>query len=124
VSLTWVPFIGFSCLALNRVKNIGRYLNKIKYLFYFFIPVLALTNILAAFLFGANLTNPINILLNFRLSNIYETINFYGFPLIGTESSVGTINSLNGVVVDNGYLMLLLQKGAIIGIIVLLAWYG
>lgn len=85
-------------------------------------PGLTLGCLCGTFLFGKNMMNPVNIMLNFRFSNIYQTMQVYGLHLIGNESSVGTLDSLNGVVVDNGYVMLFLQKGILIGSLIILFW--
>ncbi len=85
-------------------------------------PVFTLGCLFGTFLFGKNMMNPINILFNFRFSNMYQTMEVYGLHLIGNENSVGTLDSLNGVVVDNGYVMLFLQKGIIIGSLIILFW--
>lgn len=85
-------------------------------------PVFTIGCLMGTFLFGKNMMNPINILFNFRFSNMYRTMTLYGLHLIGNENSVGTLDSLNGVVVDNGYIMLFLQKGIVIGSLIILFW--
>lgn len=103
-------------------KCVILYKNTLKKMSILVFPIFCLFCFIGTYLFGMNLLNPVNIVFNFRFSNMYETIKYYGIHLIGNPSTVGTTESLNGVVVDNGYLMLFLQKGLVIGVVVISIW--
>lgn len=63
-----------------------------------------------------------NVFLNFRISNAYKVIQTYGFHFIKSNFVAGTDNGLNGTIIDNGYLMLFMQRGVLFGITVLALW--
>lgn len=125
-SRTMFLLIGLIAVAFLALKLLYKfeipYKSSLKKMSILVFPVFCFSCFIGTYKIGKDLLNPVNIVFNFRFSNMYETIKFYGIHLIGNPSTVGTTDSLNGVVVDNGYLMLFLQKGLVIGSIVISCW--
>jgi len=119
LTITVIGVVHLYLLLKGRTAISFLYNNKLIAIMF---PLLTIGCFIIALLFGREAYNTVNIMFNFRFSNIYKTIIFFGIHLIGNENNVGTQNSLNGVVVDNGYAMLFLQKGLIVGIIIIGAW--
>ena len=62
--------------------------------------------------------------MNFRFTFAHKVLNYYGIHMFGSGFLAGTINSEIGeyAVLDNGYLMLFVQRGIIFGSIIILLW--
>lgn len=63
-----------------------------------------------------------NVFLNFRISNAYNAIQQSGLYLLRTNFTTGTAYSIGGPIIDNGYLMLMVQRGLLFSVIILIWW--
>lgn len=87
---------------------------------YVFIILTAFS--LALILFYNKVPYAFNVFLNFRISNAYKVIRTYGLHLIKSNFVAGTDNGVYGTIIDNGYLMLFMQRGILFGSTVLAMW--
>ena len=63
-----------------------------------------------------------DIFFNFRLTNAFQAVKYYGFHLLGSGFDAGTFNGEMEIIVDNGYIMLFMQRGIILGCAIILFW--
>ena len=72
---------------------------------------------------GYGFTRTLDLIFNNRLRLGSEAIRYYGIKLIGSGKTSGTyMGALADNTVDNGYILLFIQYGLIIGIFVLALW--
>lgn len=64
----------------------------------------------------------IDAFLNFRLTYAFQAVQYYGIHFLGSGFDAGTFSGEIGVIVDNGYIMLFMQRGIIFAIITLALW--
>lgn len=64
----------------------------------------------------------LDVFLNFRLTYAFQAVQYYGIHLLGSGFDAGTFNGKMEIIVDNGYIMLFMQRGIIFGIIVIFFW--
>lgn len=64
----------------------------------------------------------LNVMSNFRISNAQKAMRAYGLHFLSADVSAGTHVGVVDVIVDNGYVMLMLREGVIIGILVIMFW--
>lgn len=76
----------------------------------------------ACVLFNAYVPTKFDSVLNFRLTYALEAIKYYGIHLFGSGFDAGTAQGAIKVIVDNGYIMLFMQRGILFAIVLLLYW--
>lgn len=106
------------CIANSITHKISWALPKWCAYIYFGMAIFSLSLIL----FYNRIPAAFNIFLNFRISNAYKVIQTYGFHIIKSNFTAGTDYGINGTIIDNGYLMLFMQRGLLFGIAILALW--
>lgn len=76
----------------------------------------------ACVLFNAYVPTKFDSILNFRLTYAFEAIKYYGIYLFGSGFDAGTAQGAIKVIVDNGYIMLFMQRGILFAILLLVYW--
>ena len=111
------------CLIKNKSKHDG-FGNTLRAIVKWIYPVLTLFCLSAVYVFYDKIPYWLNAGTNFRFTYAYRTISTYGLHLFGSGFSAGTTNSIvsNYAILDNGYLMLLVQRGILMGIFVIMMW--
>lgn len=113
-------FVGILVFLFHlKVKMNISFLDLLKKIFVLFFLCLFIFCLMGTILFGKNMMNPINIISNFRFSNMYNAYACYGVGLLGSEKYMASFDAPDRIVVDNGYMALLFQKGIVIGIILI-----
>lgn len=107
-------------IRYNRVKN-GE-LTKIELCLINGIFVIGTIISFAFVLFYRWIPKFLDVFFNFRLTNAFEAVKYYGIHLLGSGFDAGTFSGEIEVIVDNGYIMLFMQRGIMLGCIVIFFW--
>ncbi len=89
---------------INGVFGIGTIVSFALVLFYHWVPKF------------------LDVFLNFRLTYAFQAVKYYGIHLFGSGFDAGTFNGKTEIIVDNGYIMLFMQRGIIFGCLVIFFW--
>lgn len=112
--LYWIAARKENTLLLKLLSKVAKYMY----------PILTILCFTAVNILYDRLPYWLNAFSNFRFTYAKRTIDYYGIHLLGSGFEAGTVKSAikEYAVLDNGYLMLLVQRGILLGILVIILW--
>lgn len=121
INLTFVIYWIMKMFLKLTEKHLYVLKNKYEYFIY---PVFSILSFILVLAYNQNnrFMASLNLLFNNRLSMAKYALQNYGFTLFGLGKEAGTYNDLINNTVDNGYILLFIQRGIIISIIVILLY--
>lgn len=119
-----VAFAHISLQAMKRFKKQTRQVHHHRIAPWSFVVCCILSFCTCAFYRGdSKLSRALDMILNNRVRLGSEALNFYGVKLLGSGKTSGTyMGALSNNTVDNGYLLLFIQFGMVIGLAIIVLW--
>jgi hypothetical protein len=113
-----ILFLTLGSIAFKYTNRFHWHLPKWTSYFFIFTALVSLGLIV----FYNKIPIAWNVFLNFRISNAYNAIQQSGLHFFRTDFATGTANGVGGLIIDNGYLMLMVQRGLLFAAIILIWW--
>jgi len=120
VLLSFAVFVLLRILYGKHGKRKGSGIRPGNWIF-FFCGLLSVASVVLY----RHIPRKLDELVNFRITYAYEALKHYGVQVLGSGFTAGTLNdpeTMGYMVVDNGYLFLLLQRGILFFLLILLLW--
>lgn len=127
VFLMMIVAVALYCVIVVLEKTpYNKYVLQISKLGIVGYPLFLIASFLFAVKYDKNdsLSQTLDLFLNNRVRLANEAIDFYGITLLGAGKDAGTYNSIvfPDNTVDNGYVLLFIQRGLLIGIMIVGIW--
>jgi len=125
--LTLIVIIMYYFMAVKNMISIRFSLSGFN-IYILIFPVALILSFLVSIMFNMHSASmsKLDLIFNHRISMAGEALRYYGLTVFGLGKDAGTYtgvyNSIIANTVDNGYVLLFIQRGIIIGIIVIFLW--